>query len=56
MHDFGKSLVNDRHYRIFVVLFYKVFVRWTLVSHTEVSHAPKACFMKTVSWRTACMA
>ena len=32
MHDFGKSLVNDRHYRIFVVLSYKDFVRWALVS------------------------
>jgi len=41
MYDFGKSLMYDRHYRIFVVLSYKVFVRWALVSYTEVSHAPK---------------
>jgi len=41
MYDFGKSLMKDRHYRIFVVLSYKVFARRALVSYTEVSHAPK---------------
>jgi len=41
MLDLEKSLINDRHYRIFVVLSCKVFVRWALVSHTEVNHAPK---------------
>jgi len=39
MYDFGKLLMDDRHYRIFVVLSYKVFVRRALVSYTEVSHA-----------------
>jgi len=33
--------MDERHYRIFVVLSSKVFVRWALVSYTEVSHAPK---------------
>jgi hypothetical protein len=41
MYDFGKSIIADRHYRIFVVLSYKVFVGWALVSHTEVSHVLK---------------
>jgi len=50
MYEFGKSLMDDRHNRIFVVLSYKVIVRWALVSHTEVNHAPKAIFMETSSW------
>jgi len=37
MQDFGKSLLDDRHYRIFVVLSYKVFARWAFVSHAEMS-------------------
>ncbi len=37
MIDLVKKMMMDRHYRIFVVLSYKVFVRWASVSHAEMS-------------------
>jgi len=37
MYYFAKSLIDDRPYRIFVVFSCKVFVRWAIVSHAEMS-------------------